>query len=290
MRRGPFGNLGTDGGRRARGGIRSSWSRSARTLASVSMRDTLILLLRVVNTFVSQRLRLEIGGAPLTTARLPPVCRGPLRRTVRTGARSGWSSTAGGRRPAPPRRCAGAGRRSVSSATALAAIPSRSSGSCRNPVTPFSITSGRPPTRDAMTGTSHAIASSAARPKLSVADGSRNTSDADRSERTSSCSPTARTSPATPRSRASSRPCGRSGPSPTSTSVAGTDRRIRANTSTRAGIRFTGRKFDTWITTAWPSGASRCAQAVVGVHAVVDASSRGSSESPGCRVWTGSPL
>ena len=45
-----------------------------------------------------------------------------------------------------------------------------------------SITSGRPPTRDATTGTSHAIASSAARPKLSCADGSRNTSD-DRQQR-----------------------------------------------------------------------------------------------------------
>ena len=52
-------------------------------------------------------------------------------------------------------------------------MPSRSSGSCRKPVTPCSMTSGRPPTFDATTGTSHAIASSAARPKLSCSDGKR---------------------------------------------------------------------------------------------------------------------
>ena len=38
-----------------------------------------------------------------------------------------------------------------------------------NPVTPSSMISGRPPTFDATTGTSHAIASSAASPKLSCA-------------------------------------------------------------------------------------------------------------------------
>ena len=67
-------------------------------------------------------------------------------------------------------------RGSVSSITPLSAISSSASGGCRKPLTPCSITSGRPPTRDATTGTSHAIASSAARPKLSCADGSRNRS------------------------------------------------------------------------------------------------------------------
>ena len=40
---------------------------------------------------------------------------------------------------------------------------------------------GQPAHRDATTGTSHAIASSAARPKLSCDDGSRNTSATDSS-------------------------------------------------------------------------------------------------------------
>ena len=51
--------------------------------------------------------------------------------------------------------------------------PARDRGAQRNPVTPSSMISGRPPTREATTGTSQAIASSAARPKLSCADGSR---------------------------------------------------------------------------------------------------------------------
>ena len=91
-------------------------------------------------------------------------------------------------------------------------------------MTPCSITSGRPPTFEATTGTSQAIASSAARPKLSCADGSRNTS-----------APTARESPP-PARRASRRrarrrarapaeaPSPSSGPSPTSRSRAGTAR------------------------------------------------------------------
>ena len=61
------------------------------------------------------------------------------------------------------------------------AMPSRSSGSHRNPPTPSSTTSGNPPTRDATTGTSQAIASSAARPKLSCADGRRKRSETDSS-------------------------------------------------------------------------------------------------------------
>src|SRR3989454_4954956 len=43
----------------------------------------------------------------------------------------------------------------------------------RKPVSPWTTTSGRPPTAVAMTGTAHAIASSAARPNDSVSDGSR---------------------------------------------------------------------------------------------------------------------
>ncbi len=72
------------------------------------------------------------------------------------------------------RACSGS---SVSNVTTERAIPSMSSGAWRHPETPSSTTSDNPPTREATTGTPHAIASSAARPKLSCADGSRKTSD-----------------------------------------------------------------------------------------------------------------
>ena len=68
----------------------------------------------------------------------------------------------GGGRASRSRRLA-----SVRMASAHAAMPSRSAGSRRKPVSPSVMTSGRPPTRVATTGTPQAIASSAARPKLS---------------------------------------------------------------------------------------------------------------------------
>ena len=110
--------------------------------------------------------------------------------------------------------------RSSSSRTPLSAIACRSSGGCRNPVTPCWITSGSPPTADATTGTSHAIASSAARPKLSCADGSRNRSATESSATMSSCSPRNSASPISPADV--NRSCARcaSGPSPTSSSRA----------------------------------------------------------------------
>ena len=78
------------------------------------------------------------------------------------------------------------------SAARSRARPSRStaSGGHTKPVTPSSMISGSPPTFDATTGTSHAIASSAARPKLSCADGSRNRSAIDSHGTSSCCSPT----------------------------------------------------------------------------------------------------
>ena len=104
------------------------------------------------------------------------------RRTLRALARSAASAT---------RRCSAG---SVRSAMALAAMPSRSARSWRNPVTPCAMTSGRPPTFDATTGTSQAMASSAARPKLSCADGNRKTSATESSGITSSCAPSISTS------------------------------------------------------------------------------------------------
>ena len=78
------------------------------------------------------------------------------------------------------------------SAARCRARPSRRSppAAQTKPVTPSSMISGRPPTCEATTGTSHAIASSAARPKLSCADGSRNRSATDSHGTRSCCSPT----------------------------------------------------------------------------------------------------
>ena len=121
------------------------------------------------------------------------------------------------------------------------------------------MTSGRPPTFDATTGTSHAIASSAASPKLSCADGSRKTSDAESSGITSSCAPSISTSGVMFSSRPRRYAVPSSGPSPTSSNRAGTARLILAKTSITASIRLTGRKFDTWMTSfVASSGAKRC--------------------------------
>ena len=115
------------------------------------------------------------------------------RSTARTSARRGRRRTLrrlSCTRRLPPLRCSAG---SVRSATTLAAMPSRSAGSWRKPVTPCVMTSGSPPTFDATTGTSHAMASSAARPKLSCAEGSRKTSADESSGITSSCAPSTST-------------------------------------------------------------------------------------------------
>ena len=130
-----------------------------------------------------------------------------------------------------------------------AAISSSASGGCRKPLTPCSITSGSPPTRDATTGTSHAIASSAARPKLSCADGSRKTSLIDSSGTTSSCAPTTCDQLARCRARA---PADTPSPAPDRRRPAaaapappgGCDRRSPIT----ASMRLTGRKFETCMT------------------------------------------
>ena len=108
-----------------------------------------------------------------------------------------------------------------------------------------------PPTRDATTGTSHAIASSAAKPKLSCDDGSRH--------RGRISTGAARPAPARPERldigrqpqllpRAAAR--GREGPDrhPPAGGVPASARRMRRKMSTTTSTRLTGRKLETWIT------------------------------------------
>src|SRR2546429_198569 len=125
----------------------------------------------------------------------------------------------------------------------------------RKPVSPCTTTSGRPPTALARTGTAHAIASSAARPNDSVSEGSRKRSLPRRISATSSTLPRKRTSRRSSRRSTSCSAASRSGPSPTSTSVAGSWRRTPAKTRTTSVTRLTGRKFETWTRTLWPGGA-----------------------------------
>ena len=107
------------------------------------------------------------------------------------------------------------------------AISSTASGGHTKPVTPSSMISGRPPTFDATTGTSHAIASSAARPKLSCADGSRNRSATDSHGTRSCCSPAKTTRRCRPVLARRAARCRRAtGPSPMSTNRA---RNVLAN-------------------------------------------------------------
>src|SRR5947199_234334 len=108
-----------------------------------------------------------------------------------------------------------------------------------------------------MTGTPHAIASSAASPKDSLCDGSRNRSAQRRMSPTSSTFPKKRTSLASPSRSTSVWAPSRSGPSPTRTSVAGTARRTPAKTRITSAIRLTGRKFETWTRILWSAGAKR---------------------------------
>src|SRR6266404_4836357 len=126
----------------------------------------------------------------------------------------------------------------------------------RKPVSPWTTTSGRPPTALARTGTAHAIASSAARPNDSVSDGNRKRSLPRRISATSSTLPRKRTSRRSSRRSTSCSAVSRSGPSPTSTSVAGSWRRTPAKTRTTSVTRLTGRKFETWTRTLWPGGAA----------------------------------
>ena len=150
-------------------------------------------------------------------------------------------------------------RSSVKTMTAERAMPSRSSGAWRKPFSSSLMTSGSPPTRDAITGTSQAIASSAARPKLSCADGSRNTSEMESSGTTWSCSPTKLDvvgDAQRPRRAAPPRPCpGHHRPSAGGRGTRGGCGRTRPPT---AATRFTGRKFDTWITIFSSGARSGC--------------------------------
>ena len=176
-----------------------------------------------------------------------------LVRLLRRGERSEPCSSAPARsRPLPGPLSARRDRRDRSSERRAPPSPPRRRAAQTKPVTPSLMISGRPPTFDAITGTSHAMASSAARPKLSCVDGSRNRSATD-SQRTGSCSsPTKRhvvCQAHTRRTRRSMRR--RSGPSPISSSRA---RQLAArsgrNTSSTTSTRLTGRKFDMWTTRA----------------------------------------
>ena len=133
------------------------------------------------------------------------------------------------------RRCAGGEREApvqvgvAEQARAAAAIASTSPTGQRKPVSPSSTTSGRPPTREAITGTPQDIASSAARPKLSVSLGSRKRSASRRTPGRSTRSPRNCDVGRRGRARAPGRDAWRSGPSPT--------RRKAGRAARRAGAR-----------------------------------------------------
>ncbi len=116
---------------------------------------------------------------------------------------------------------------------------------------------GRRP-REATTGTPQAIASSAARPKLSVSLGSRKTSASRRTPGRSTCSPRNSTSAARPsaatwrldaRRARDRRRRGAAAP--------GAPARTRAKTSTTSSTRLSGRKFETWTSTGDRGSAAR---------------------------------
>ena len=135
-------------------------------------------------------------------------------------------------------------------------MASTSPTGARKPVTPSSTTSGTPPARAATTGTSQLMASSAARPKLSLLLGSRNRSLIPRMVCTSGNDPRNCVRPITPRSRARSKARDRSGPSPTISKRAGISLDTRAKTSTTSCTRLTGRK----LLTCTISASSGCAK------------------------------
>ena len=129
------------------------------------------------------------------------------------------------RRPMPRLK-----RSSPSSRSTDATKPSTWPESWRYPVTPFSITSGRPPALEATTGTSALIASSATSPKLSDELGNRKTSANGRISSMQSWLPRKSTSRSAPSSRTRCSAPAFSGPSPTITSFTGTLFRTSANT------------------------------------------------------------
>ena len=89
----------------------------------------------------------------------------------------------------------------------------------------------------------------------------------DSSGRIWSCSPTDSTCFDRPSARAVSSAAVKSGPSPTSSSRDGTFAAILANISTTAVTRFTGRKFETWMTTfSQPGGQYRARSRGSGVR------------------------
>ena len=125
----------------------------------------------------------------------------------------------------------------------------------RNPFFPSSITSGSPPTLVAIAGTSHAIASSAARPKDSSWLGKSMRSEIASFSCTLSCLPRKLTRFSSPRRRTCHSAAERSGPSPIIINRAGTSFCTRSKISITSPIRFTGRKFDRW-TSIFSSGSA----------------------------------
>ena len=127
---------------------------------------------------------------------------------------------------------------------AFLTISSTSPTLLKKPVTPCTFSSGKPPVFDEITGTSQAMASRAAKPKLSFSEGIKNKSATDKTSSIASSFPTKRTSSPRFISRLSCSIGPRSGPSPTSNSLLGICVFSFAKTLIISSIRFTFRKLD----------------------------------------------
>ena len=104
-----------------------------------------------------------------------------------------------------------------------------------------------------MTGTPHAIASSAARPNDSESEGRSITFATGSTVSTAATFPRKVADPSNPSWRARRSAADRSGPSPIIRRRAGVLRRIRSKAFNTSGTLLTGRKFETWTTAASPS-------------------------------------
>ena len=111
-------------------------------------------------------------------------------------------------------------------------------------MTPWIFTSGIPPAFELITGTSQAMASNAARPKLSDSLGNMNRSPMLKISSMASCFPRNVTQSQVLNSLETFSICERSGPSPMSSNFAGISLMIWAKTAMTSSIRLTFLKFE----------------------------------------------